>query len=342
MSERHAWLAVAAVGLWSTNAYAAEIALAHLGVAWLLLVQYGSAALVLGLVTRASGLRRRWGEPARSGPAGPHTPPGAGTGGPNSAATRPGTVALGVVGLTGTVLLQYAAFALAPIVAANVLAYAWPLIAAFWLAATRRDRGTTIAAVLAVVGFLGVLLIFAGPGPQSAAPATAAETTWGYAAALGSAICMAAYTLWSGRASVGVENLLLPATVVGVVSAGVLVVVTHGVAPTSLGVGVATFIGVGPMAAGYGLWTRAMRGDGAARLAPLGYATPMLSTGLLLATGAPASVTMLVGIAVVLVSSVGVLVVGRRRRPASDAPTGAGTMSSHRRRGIPRANRSPG
>lgn len=42
-------------------------------------------------------------------------------------------------------------------------------------------------------------------------------------------------------------------------------------------------------------------------LAPLGYATPLLSTMLLLATGSPATATTLVGIGLVLVCSIGVL-----------------------------------
>lgn len=49
---------------------------------------------------------------------------------------------VGVIGLTGTIFLQYLAFAAAPIVAANVLTYGWPLLAAVWLAATHRTRHT--------------------------------------------------------------------------------------------------------------------------------------------------------------------------------------------------------
>lgn len=55
-------------------------------------------------------------------------------------------------------------------------------------------------------------------------------------------------------------------------------------------------LGLGPMAAGYALWTRAMSGGGADRLSPLGYATPLLSTTILLATGAPAGLSTLAGV----------------------------------------------
>lgn len=59
-----------------------------------------------------------------------------------SRADRPysAAVLLGVVGLTGTIFVQYLAFALAPIVAATVLTHGWPLMAAGWLAATVRSR----------------------------------------------------------------------------------------------------------------------------------------------------------------------------------------------------------
>ena len=99
--------ALGAVVLWSTNAYAAGVALAHMQVEWLLLVQYGSAAVVV-LAVRLVAHRN-----SRRRTAGPRGVAGAG----------PWVLVVGVVGLTGTIFLQYTAFALAPIVAANVLAY---------------------------------------------------------------------------------------------------------------------------------------------------------------------------------------------------------------------------
>ena len=45
------------------------------------------------------------------------------------------------------------------------------------------------------------------------------------------------------------------------------------------------YTGLGPMAAGYALWTYAMSQPSAARLAPIAYATPLLSTLVLLASG---------------------------------------------------------
>ncbi|TCK22066.1 DMT family transporter [Pseudonocardia endophytica] len=288
--------ALGAVVLWSTNAYAAGYALERMSVGWLLLVQFGTAAVVFGVLRVRA--RTAQAAPGRRGP---------------------GVVAVGLVGLTGTIVLQYVAFALAPIVAANVLAYGWPLLAAVWVAATRRDAPSLAGAGLAVLGFAGVALIFAGPGHD--AGVVGDDAVAGYAAALGSALCMTFYTLGSARSAIRPADLLAPATTVGAVVAGTVVAVTGPPAPGPVGLAAAVYIGLGPMAAGYGLWTRAMSGGGAARLAPLGFATPMLSTGLLLVAGATAAVSTLAGIGLVLVCSLGVLVVHRYAGRAVVPPT---------------------
>ncbi len=279
--------ALVAVALWSTNAWAANVALARMSVGWLLLVQYAAAVGAL-LAARAIGHRRRGessGRPSMTGSA----------------------AAIGVVGLTATVFLQYLAFAAAPIVAANVLAYGWPLLATLWVAATLRTRRAIGLAGLAVLGFGGVALIFSNPAAPASAPAGGPGATWGYAAALGSAVFMAIYTLASSRVHASATDILIPATVVGTLVAAAVTASTGDSWPQPAGWLAAAYIGIGPMAAGYGLWTVAMAGGGAERLGPIGYATPLLSTLLLLATGAPSSATTLIGVGLVLACSIGVL-----------------------------------
>lgn len=77
------------------------------------------------------------------------------------------------------------------------------------------------------------------------------------------------------------------------------------------------------MAAGYGLWTYAMAGGGADRLSPIGYATPLLSTMVLIATGRPFTTQMLVGAALILVCSLGVLLNDRTARRGDPRPVTA-------------------
>ncbi|MEJ7757287.1 MAG: DMT family transporter [Nocardioidaceae bacterium] len=209
-----------------------------MSVGWLLLVQYAVAAAALFTVRMA----RRGGSALLGG--------GFGT----------SAVAVGVVGLTGTIFLQYLAFVTAPIVAANVLAYAWPLLAALWVALTFRTRRAVVLAGLALVGFGGVALIFASPGAATDG-AAAGDAGWGYAAALGSAACMAIYTVASSRMQVAATDLLVPATLIGVLAAGVLTAFTPGPWPQASGWIAAAYIGLGPMAGGYGLWTLALAGE---------------------------------------------------------------------------------
>ncbi len=142
-----------AVLLWSTNAYAADLALARMNVGWLLLVQYATAMAALLAVRSAHRLRVGAVAVASLTPGSAHRADA-------EARRRRPAALLGVVGLTGTIFLQYLAFATAPIVAANVLAYGWPLLAAVWVAAIRRSRHALPSAGLAAIGFGGVALIF--------------------------------------------------------------------------------------------------------------------------------------------------------------------------------------
>ena len=68
------------------------------------------------------------------------------------------------------------------------------------------------------------------------------------------------------------------------------------------------------MAAGYALWGHAMSGSGADRLSAIGYATPLLSPTLLIATGKPADVHTLIGVGLILVCSLGVLIDAHHHR----------------------------
>ncbi len=134
----------------------------------------------------------------------------------------------------------------------------------------------------------------------------------------------------ASRLHVATTDLLLPAAVVGVLAAAVLTASTSSPWPQPVGWVAAGYVGLGPMAAGYGLWTRAMSEGGAERLAPLGYATPLLSTMLLLATRSPA--TALAGIFLVLVCSIGVLATQRGRTTPAQASGAMNNLATATRR----------
>lgn len=292
--------AFAAVALWSTNALVARFALAEIGVVQVLALQFGGAAATLAALRAARSVGANG-----SGETLPWSSPGW--------LDLLGGVAVGVVGLTGTISLQYLAFATAPIVEANVVAYGWPLFAALWAAVAHPTKQTLAGVPLAAVGFAGVALILGSGGGFAGSGGGA-----GYVAALASAVCMTFFTVASGRSRVTADASLLVATVLGAVFTVALCVA--GLAPwawSTAGPGAwaaSVYAGVGPMAGGFLLWGLAMSGDGAERLAPLGYATPLLSTALLLLSGETLSPVALLGAALVLVCSVGVLVVEGRAR----------------------------
>lgn len=279
--------AVGAVVLWSTNAYAAGAVLEHLSVLQLLTVQYGAAAIALVATKLVIGYRRR-GSPI------PDLP---------EEATKWGRLTpllVGVLGLTATIFLQYLAFDTAPLVDANVICYADGLIAALWVAAWRPSRHTLVGVPLALIGFGGAIVVFTARGGLGGVEI-------GYLFALGAAACMAFYSLASGRLSSSTFDLLIPATAVGTGIALGLSLARGEVWPSFPAWSGAIYIGLGPMAAGYALWTFAMAEGRADRLIPLSYATPLLSTGLLLATGQPFTAGTLLGAALILLCSTGVL-----------------------------------
>lgn len=294
-----------AILFWSTNALAAKFALAEFGVVQVLALQFGGATATLATL-RAWRATRLDARTDTSGRAIQKILP--------ISSEVMGDILVGVVGLTGTIFLQYLAFATAPIVEANVVAYGWPLFAALWAALAYRSRQTLAGVPLAMVGFVGVALIL-GSGSGLG---TIDGATGGYVAALASALCMTFYTVMSGRSRLSAGTLLLPATSFGMVFA--LALCVTGLAPwlwssVSVGAWVASvYAGVGPMAGGFLLWKVAMSGDGAKRLAPLGYATPLLSTMLLLLFGETFTSTTLFGALLIVVCSIGVLMMDGKKR----------------------------
>jgi len=107
------WVALGAAGgavaVWSTNAVAAGAALQELTVAQVLALQFAAATTLLAITRALEDPKRPTGDESRPRLTG-----------------RAATVS--VVGLAGTIALQYLAFATAPLVAANAIAYAWPLV----------------------------------------------------------------------------------------------------------------------------------------------------------------------------------------------------------------------
>src|SRR5258708_737663 len=108
--------AAGAVGLWSTNALVGKSLLASHPVSLVQFLQFSGAALVFAVIRLMS---RETATPENAALAGPITA---------SAALVP--IGVGIVGLVGTMVLQYIAFAAMPVIEANLVAYTWPLMVA--------------------------------------------------------------------------------------------------------------------------------------------------------------------------------------------------------------------
>lgn len=284
-------MALTGVCFWSTNALAGGVVLASVPLSVVVAVQFVVATITLAvfkIVRSHVGTRGRL---------------------PAKTFTRSewmAAAALGLIGLAGTMTLQYVAFAHAPIVEANIVAYAWPMVAALYLAMTARTASSMAGLGLAMLGFVGVIFILTG----HTSTADDGSGSLGHLAAVISAICMAFYTLGSSRVKVPATDLMLIGTVLGSIGSVAFVAITQPAVTLSPAILPAIYVGAGPVAAGYLLWSLGMAAS-RGRLAPLGYATPLLSTCVLLLSGRQFGDSTVIGALMVLICTIGVLAADR-------------------------------
>lgn len=273
--------AIGAVAVWATNAFTARFALAEMSAAQVLALQFSGAAATVLICRMLFGGKAV--VPAFPG-------------------LRP--LLVSIVGLVGTISLQYLAFASAPIITANILAYGWPMFVAVGYALGQRSaRGLGFLA-FSVLGFAGVALIFLDGRALSFSGQYAA----GYVYALGSAVCMAYFTAVVARYPKANGDAFLLAAIVGAVLTATVAIAGDTPWPSARYLLAGVYIGIGPLAIGYTLWTRAMTRGEAARIANIGYLTPLLSTALLLVAGEAFTAHSLLGAVLVIGASTGVLI----------------------------------
>jgi len=250
------WLALGAIGLWSSLA-TLGVALSH--VPPFLLT--GLSLLIGSLIALPlSGFRlARWRVPWS-------------------------TLAVGIYGLFCYHFLLFLALRLAPPVQANLVNYLWPLLivvlAPLFLPGVRLRGIHVLAALLGFAGAAVVMLDGAATGGD------AGRTAWGYLPAMGAALIWASYSLLTKRVAP------FPTAAIGSFAAvsGLLSLLCHGVMEPAvvlsprdwllLGV-----IGLGPMGAAFFLWDKALKTGDASQIGILSYLTPLLSTALLVLTG---------------------------------------------------------
>ena len=212
------------------------------------------------------------------------------------------TLLLGLCGLFGFHFLLFMALRFAPPVEANLVNYLWPLLIVLltplllpgWRLAPRHVAG-------AAIGFAGATLAI------GAAPTTFTPTALlGFGFAAGSAVVWASYSLLTRRVP------LFSTWAIGgfAFASGVLALILHRLfeAPPALRGGdvwMLLLLGLGPMGAAFYLWDIAMKHGDPRVIGVLAYATPLLSTALLvIATGRAPTASLAAATALVVASAV--------------------------------------
>ena len=193
----------------------------------------------------------------------------------------PAVWALGIGGLFGYHVCYFAALALAPPVEANLLNYLWPLLIVVFAGLLPGERLTPWHLGGAFAGLVGcVVLIGGGLGSFRA------EFTAGYACALAAAL------IWSGYSVLSRRFGAVPTDAVGAFcgATALLALIAHLVFETTYvpqgGEWLAVLaLGLGPVGAAFFLWDIGMKRGDIKALGALSYATPLLSTILLVLFG---------------------------------------------------------
>ena len=193
------------------------------------------------------------------------------------------TLLVGIYGLFGFHFLLFMALRHAPAVEANLINYLWPLgmvvMAPLFLNEVSL-RGRHVVAAL--TGFAGAAIAILG----RQGPATSAEGFHaGYLLALASAFVWASYSLLTRRLPA------FPTAAVGgfAAASGALSLACHAVLEPATALSTSDMVligvlGLGPLGGAFFLWDAAIKQGDTRRIGLLAFATPILSTVLLLVT----------------------------------------------------------
>ncbi len=189
---------------------------------------------------------------------------------------------LGIGGLFGYHALYFGALQLAPPAEANLVNYLWPLLIVLLSAPFAGERLGWTHLAGAALGFVGVAMLAFGRGLGFSA-----EHALGYALALGCAITWALYSVLSRRfGETPTDAIAAFCAASAVLSLLCHLAFERTVWPASTSAWLAVLaLGLGPAGGAFYLWDHAVKRGDIRALGALSYATPILSTALLIACG---------------------------------------------------------
>jgi len=196
---------------------------------------------------------------------------------------QPGAVWLvGVGGLFGYHFFYFLAMKTAPPVEANLINYLWPLLIVLFSALLPGERLRWWHIAGTVLGFCGSLLLVTGGGRV----AFRAEYAAGYASALACAVTWGVYSVLSRRfGAVPTDTVGGFCGVTAVLAALCHFAFERTLWPSPTEWGALVLMGAGPTGLAFFVWDVGMKRGNIKALGGLSYATPLLSTLLLILAG---------------------------------------------------------
>ena len=223
----------------------------------------------------------------------------------------PWTVAF--VGIFGYHALYFYALQTAPVAEASLVAYLWPLFIVLFSAMLPGEGLKPRHLIGALLGFAGTVLIVLGRGGSVGFDAAIS----GYLAAFACALVWSGYSVLNRRFE-GTPSGMIVGVCGAIAVAGAachLAFETTVIPDLPQSVAVIA-LGLGPTGLAFLAWDHATKHGHIALLGALSYLAPLLSTALLVATGAaPATLTLLLAAVLVIAGSVLATGIGRRAKP---------------------------
>ncbi|MBM3651054.1 MAG: EamA family transporter [Alphaproteobacteria bacterium] len=204
---------------------------------------------------------------------------------------------LGIGGLFGYHALYFAALQLAPPAEANLVNYLWPLLIVLLSAPLAGERLSWLHLLGALLGFAGIALLAAARGLSFGS-----QYALGYALALGCAFAWSLYSVLSRRfGETPTDAIASFCSASAALSLACHWLFEPTVWPATAAAWLAVLaLGLGPAGAAFYLWDHAVKHGDIRALGALSYATPILSTALLVACGLAEPTSSLVAAALLV------------------------------------------